>query len=129
VQGILDLASWAGQQVSNFVNRIQGKVEDDYDVDSPSKVWAKTGKDLGEGLLMGFADVLKDPDAILSPLFSLIQSANSQAPAGPAMMRGGAGTTIDGRTIQIEVNPTYARTQSQASLYYDVVAALQAARM
>ena len=60
--GIASLAGWIGNMVSNFMNSIVSGAKRLLGINSPSKVFAGIGENMGLGLGEGFTDVMKKVD-------------------------------------------------------------------
>ena len=121
-------------------------------LDSPSKVYQEMGELTMEGFALGiegmsgrvsgaiddviggalaggaFKELDKMKRQMRTAMESVVSGNTLSMQAMPAMAYG-AGSVDNSRSVSIEINPTYTRQQSEASIYYDVSAALAAARL
>lgn len=59
-QGIASMASWLYQQASSLVNNVVGSVKSLLGINSPSRVFADIGENMGLGMGVGFVDSMQD---------------------------------------------------------------------
>ena len=58
-QGISDAGEWLWDKISGFFTSLTDKIKDFFGIKSPSKVFAGIGKNMGEGIGVGFEDAMK----------------------------------------------------------------------
>jgi hypothetical protein len=93
---------------------------------SPSRIMREMGEQWTAGFTSGIQDSTSQMIAASQRAMGrMIAATQGMVPASPAYA-GGRVMSIDrSRSINVEVNPTYAGYQSEADIYYDVEAALQ----
>jgi TP901 family phage tail tape measure protein len=106
---VSDLAS----QLPTAVKRVLG-------ISSPSKVMMEIGGSLNEGLAVGIQRSMAVPLRAISDTISGVERMATPSMAG--------GVTNNYYNTNLEMNPSYSQVQSEGSVYYDAVAALQAVR-
>jgi hypothetical protein len=90
------------------------------DSDSPSKVFMDIGADLSEGFAIGIEKMASAPIGAVGSMVTGTVNA-----VQPTMA---SNTTNIYNTTNVEMNPTYRNYESEASIYFDTVAALTAVR-
>lgn len=58
-QGISDAGQWLWDKISGFFGGVVQKIKDFFGIKSPSKVFAGIGKNMGQGIGVGFEDAMK----------------------------------------------------------------------
>lgn len=104
-KGISDAADWIWNKIKGFCGDIVDQIRDFFGIHSPSTVFAGLGRNMGQGIGVGFTDamdsVAKDMQSAIPTNFGLDASLN----VGSVVDRGGglsgsAGTTIN-QTISV----------------------------
>jgi len=122
LSGLEELSRWASlalDVLNKLANVIRGMPDAPVDLVSHSMApWAQ-----------GLADIAEQAHRLAGvELPRLASEIRVVMPAMPAAAGGGGGGQVD-RSVHIEVNAAYANQQSEAEIYYDVVAALAAASL
>ena len=126
-QGITSSTGSAVSAAENLVGRVQKTIGHRLQAQSPSKVTERLGYTVPQGLALG---VDKKANLFSEALQRMVVPAirSLVIPAG-ARIGGSGNITNHYSTVNLEVNPTYRNVQSEASVYFDVIAALSAARV
>lgn len=129
--GILHIVGTLIALVTEQIKKILAAVRKELGIESPSKIFFE----IGENTMLGFAEGIMSGDTAAlgqNMAASFVNSVNSGlrgAAAQPVMTSGMRGDVNNSRSVVVEVNANYANAQSEAGIYYDVVAALSGARI
>ena len=119
-QGFQNMSGWLESRVRSMMRDIVAAVEEEMDINSPSKVFARIGSYMAQGLGEGFAREMRDVE-------SSIRRETSNAV--PEFRSGEGRDTRDGGTPSVEVvqniyanETSYAEQQRQAARQFRQIA-------
>ena len=111
-QGISDAGEWLWEKISGFFGGVVQKIKDFFGIKSPSKVFASIGKNMGQGIGVGFEDAMKGvsddmKNAIPTDLdleYGITRRLNTVGSMGAAMLNSGSKRSAVGGGGGITVN-------------------------
>lgn len=119
-QGFQNMRSWLESRVRSMMREIVAAVEDEMDINSPSKVFAGIGKYMAQGLGEGFAREMRDVESTIRRETS---NAVPEFHSGEGRDRRGGGTPSVEVVQNIYANETsYAEQQRQAARQFRQIA-------
>jgi hypothetical protein len=123
MQGILDgiqsMVAQVQQAMRNVVRGLINLAGGVLKTGSPSKIFAKIGREINQGLAAGITKTTRMPQAAIAMTVANTIGMAAAAPAAATV--AGAGYT-DARSYSFEVNPNYSQMQSAASVQDDLLA-------
>lgn len=107
--GISSMAGWLFDKVSGFFDGLFGGVEEEEEIHSPSKKWARgIGKPMAQGIGVGFEDAMRDVNDMISSAMSSVRVSPTQSSGGTVS----AGTTINQYIQAVPMTPNELARQS-----------------
>jgi len=117
--------------VTEAIEKVIAAAKAKLGIESPSRVFFEIGKNT----MTGFAEAIIGSDTaglgrdMAASFTSSVNAGLNGIAAQSVMANGGRSDINNSRSVVVEVNANYANAQSEASIYYDVVAALAGARI
>lgn len=107
--GISSMAGWLFDKVSGFFDGLFGGVEEEEEIHSPSKKWARgIGKPMAQGIGVGFKNAMRDVNDMISSAMSSVRVSPTQSSGGTVS----AGTTINQYIQAVPMTPNELARQS-----------------
>ena len=119
-QGFQNMSGWLESRVRSMMRDIVAAVEEEMDINSPSKVFARIGSYMAQGLGEGFAREMRDVESLIRRETS---NAVPEFRSGEGRDRRGGGTPSVEVVQNIYANETsYAEQQRQAARQFRQIA-------
>lgn len=107
--GISSMAGWLFDKVSGFFDGLFGGVEEEEEIHSPSKKWARgIGKPMAQGIGVGFEDAMRDVNDMISSAVSSVKVSPTQSSGGTVS----AGTVVNQYIQAVPMTPNELARQS-----------------
>lgn len=107
--GISSMAGWLFDKVSGFFDGLFGGVEEEEEIHSPSKKWARgIGRPMAQGIGVGFEDAMRDVNDMISSAVSSVRVSPTQSSGGTVS----AGTIVNQYIQAVPMTPNELARQS-----------------
>ena len=107
--GISSMAGWLFDKVSGFFDGLFGGVEEEEEIHSPSKKWARgIGRPMAQGIGVGFEDAMRDVNDMISSAVSSVRVSPTQSSGSTVS----AGTIVNQYIQAVPMTPNELARQS-----------------
>lgn len=113
-EGIKSMASWLWDQVTGFFDWLFGGVEEEEEIHSPSKKWAREiGRPMAQGVGVGFADEMRNVQREISDSMATVSLPDARV-SGRGRDSSAGGQTVVNQYIQaVPMTPAELARQSR----------------
>ena len=113
-EGIKSMASWLWDQVTGFFDWLFGGVEEEEEIHSPSKKWAREiGRPMAQGVGVGFADEMRNVQREISDSMATVSLPGARV-SGRGRASSAGGQTVVNQYIQaVPMTPAELARQSR----------------